>query len=43
MRDPTSSCNVDCLLDTVSALVSDCAHDSLKRYKNIDQYACKCK
>ncbi|XP_032593723.1 rho-associated protein kinase 1 isoform X4 [Drosophila grimshawi] len=43
MRDPTSICNVDCLLDTVSALVSDCEHDSLKRLKNIEQYAYKYK
>lgn len=42
MRDPRSICNVDCLLDTVSALVSDCDHDSLKRLKNIEQYAYKC-
>ncbi|KRK06473.1 rho-associated protein kinase 1 isoform X4 [Drosophila yakuba] len=43
MRDPTSICNVDCLLDTVSALVSDCDHDSLRRLKNIEQYAAKYK
>ncbi|BFG03011.1 rho-associated protein kinase 1 [Drosophila madeirensis] len=43
MRDPTSICNVDCLLDTVSALVSDCDHDTLKRLKNIEQYASKYK
>ncbi|XP_020804896.1 rho-associated protein kinase 1 isoform X1 [Drosophila serrata] len=43
MRDPTSICNVDCLLDTVSALVSDCDHDSLRRLKNIEQYATKYK
>lgn len=42
MRDPTSICNVDCLLDTVSALVHDCDHDSLRRLKNIEQYATKC-
>jgi len=42
MRDPTSICNVDCLLDTVSALVSDCDHESLRRLKNIEQYAAKC-
>lgn len=43
MRDPTSICNVDCLLDTVSALVSDCDHESLRRLKNIEQYAAKYK
>ncbi|EDW82277.2 uncharacterized protein Dwil_GK25713, isoform A [Drosophila willistoni] len=43
MRDPRSICNVDCLLDTVSALVNDCQHESLKRLKNIEQYAAKYK
>lgn len=43
MRNPFSICNVDCLLDTVTALVSDCDHESLKRLKNIEQYASKCK
>ncbi|XP_065365808.1 rho-associated protein kinase 1 isoform X2 [Calliphora vicina] len=43
MRNPFSICNVDCLLDTVTALVSDCDHESLKRLKNIEQYASKYK
>ncbi|XP_037936362.1 rho-associated protein kinase 1 isoform X2 [Teleopsis dalmanni] len=43
MRDPFSICNVDCLLDTVTALVHDCDHESLKRLKNIEQYAAKYK
>nr|XP_036221478.1 rho-associated protein kinase 1 isoform X2 [Bactrocera oleae] len=43
MRDPHSICNIDCLLDTVNALVNDCDHESLKRLKNIEQYATKYK
>uniref|UniRef100_A0A1I8Q3E3 Rho-associated protein kinase let-502 n=1 Tax=Stomoxys calcitrans TaxID=35570 RepID=A0A1I8Q3E3_STOCA len=43
MRNPYSICNVDCLLDTVTALVNDCDHESLKRLKNIEQYASKYK
>ncbi|XP_067640038.1 rho-associated protein kinase 1 isoform X3 [Eurosta solidaginis] len=43
MRDPYSICNIDCLLDTVTALVNDCDHESLKRLKNIEQYATKYK
>lgn len=43
MRNPYSICNVDCLLDTVTALVNDCDHESLKRLKNIEAYATKCK
>ncbi|XP_073833480.1 rho associated coiled-coil containing protein kinase isoform X3 [Musca autumnalis] len=43
MRNPYSICNVDCLLDTVTALVNDCDHESLKRLKNIEQYAAKYK
>lgn len=43
MRNPFSICNVDCLLDTITALVNDCDHDSLKRLKNIEAYATKCK
>ncbi|XP_054731191.1 rho-associated protein kinase 1 isoform X1 [Anastrepha obliqua] len=43
MRDPHSICNIDCLLDTVTALVNDCDHESLKRLKNIEQYATKYK
>ncbi|KAL9885164.1 rho associated coiled-coil containing protein kinase isoform 4-T4 [Glossina fuscipes fuscipes] len=43
MRNPYSICNVDCLLDTVTALVNDCDHESLKRLKNIEAYATKYK
>lgn len=42
MRDPLSIANVDCLLDTVAALVADCDHESIKRLKNIEAYASRC-
>ncbi|KAG4078255.1 hypothetical protein HA402_011327 [Bradysia odoriphaga] len=38
MRDPLSIANVDSLLDTVTALVADCDHESIKRLKNIEAY-----
>ncbi|XP_058794341.1 rho-associated protein kinase 1 isoform X2 [Phymastichus coffea] len=38
IRDPRSITNIDCLLDTVQALVSDCDHPSVKRMKNIEAY-----
>ncbi|KAJ8687284.1 hypothetical protein QAD02_023078 [Eretmocerus hayati] len=38
IRDPRSFTNVDCLLDTVQALVADCDHPSVKRMKNIEAY-----
>lgn len=43
MRDPFSHANVDCLLDTVTALVADCDHESLKILKNIESYASRYK
>ncbi|XP_046999282.1 rho-associated protein kinase 2 isoform X1 [Schistocerca americana] len=38
IQDPRSVANVDCLLDTVQALVSDCDHPAVKRMKNIEAY-----
>ncbi|XP_071634031.1 rho-associated, coiled-coil containing protein kinase 2 isoform X1 [Temnothorax longispinosus] len=38
IRDPRSVTNIDCLLDTVQALVTDCDHTSVKRMKNIEAY-----
>ncbi|CAL8142817.1 unnamed protein product [Orchesella dallaii] len=35
---PRSVLNVDCLLDTVHALVADCDHPPLKRMKNIESF-----
>ncbi|XP_011253248.1 rho-associated protein kinase 2 isoform X1 [Camponotus floridanus] len=38
IKDPRSITNIDCLLDTVQALVLDCDHASVKRMKNIEAY-----
>lgn len=43
IRDPRSITNIDCLLDTVQALVTDCDHPSVKRMKNIEAYMNRCK
>lgn len=42
MRDASSVANVDALLDTVSALIADFDHESIKRLKNIESYASRC-
>ncbi|KAK7574295.1 hypothetical protein V9T40_011486 [Parthenolecanium corni] len=36
--DKRSVASVDCLLDTVQALVADCDHQSIKRMKNVEAY-----
>ncbi|CAG0881848.1 unnamed protein product [Darwinula stevensoni] len=38
LLNPRSVINVDCLLDTVQGLISDCDHPALKRIKNIDSF-----
>ncbi|KAK0158161.1 hypothetical protein PV328_009199 [Microctonus aethiopoides] len=38
IKDPRSVSNIDCLLDTIEALVADCDHPSVKRMKNIEAY-----
>lgn len=43
LRDPGSVANIDCLLDTVTALVADCDHDNVKRIKTIEAYTNRCK
>jgi hypothetical protein len=43
IRDPKHIASVDCLLDTVTALVADCDHDSVKKLKNIEAYTQRCK
>lgn len=43
LRDPGSVANIDCLLDTVTALVADCDHDNVKRIKTIEAYTSRCK
>lgn len=43
IQDPRSIANVDCLLDTVQALVADCDHPAVKRMKNVEAYTNRCK
>ena len=43
MCDPGSIANIDCLLDTVTALVADCDHDNVMIIKNIETYIKRCK
>lgn len=43
IKDPRSNANIDCLLDTVQALVADCDHPSVKRMKNIETFMNRCK
>lgn len=38
IKDKTSELTIDCLLDCVQALVTDCNHPALKRLKNIDLF-----
>ncbi|KAF6214490.1 hypothetical protein GE061_009233 [Apolygus lucorum] len=38
IQDPRSVANIDCLLDTVQALVADCDHQSVRRMKNVEAY-----
>lgn len=40
--DPGSITNIDCLLDTVTALVADCDHDNVKINKNCEAYISRC-
>lgn len=40
--DPRSIGNVDGLLDTVVALVSDCDHPAIRRMKNVEAYTSRC-
>lgn len=43
LRDPSSVANIDSLLDTVTALIADFDHDSVKRIKNVEAYSNRCK
>lgn len=40
--DPRSIGNVDGLLDTMVALVSDCDHPAIRRMKNLEAYTSRC-
>lgn len=43
IRDQSNAGNVECLLDTLIALISDCDHDSLKKIKNFEAFFNRCK
>lgn len=38
IRDHSNSSSIECLLDTLIALVSDCDHESIKKIKNFESY-----
>ncbi|KAK4879725.1 hypothetical protein RN001_007871 [Aquatica leii] len=38
IQDPKSKANIDCLLDTVQALITDCDHPAVKKIKNIEVF-----
>lgn len=42
LRDPSNVANIDSLLDTVTALIADFDHDSVKRIKNVETYSNRC-
>ena len=43
IQDNRSIVNVDCLLDAVQAMVSDCDHPAIRKIKNIDAFVNRCK
>ena len=43
IQDNRSIINVDCLLDAVQAMVSDCDHPAIRKIKNIDAFVNRCK
>lgn len=43
LTDARSTGNVDCLLDTVTALIADCDHPAIRRMKNVEAYTSRCK
>ncbi|XP_076066939.1 rho associated coiled-coil containing protein kinase isoform X2 [Oratosquilla oratoria] len=38
LRDPRGVINVDCMLDSIQALVADCDHQAIKRNKNVEAF-----
>lgn len=38
IKDPRSRTNIDCLLDTIQALVDDCDYPGIRRMKNVDAF-----
>lgn len=43
IQDPRSIVNVDCLIDAVQNIMSDCDHPAIRKIKNIDAFVSRCK
>lgn len=43
IQDPKSIASMDCLLDTVQALCTDCDYPTIKKVKNVEVYTNRCK
>ena len=43
IQDPRSIINVDCLIDAVQNIMSDCDHPAIRKIKNIDAFVTRCK
>ena len=43
IRNPLGVANIDSLLDTVQALYTDLNHPAIKKLKNVEVYANRCK
>ena len=43
IQDPRSIINVDCLIDAVQNIMSDCDHPAIRKIKNIDAFVSRCK
>ena len=42
IQDNRSIVNVDCLLDAIQSLVTDCDHPAIRKIKNIDVFISRC-
>lgn len=42
IQDPRSIVNVDCLIDAVQNILSDCDHPAIRKIKNIDAFVSRC-
>lgn len=43
IQDPRSIINVDCLIDAIQNILSDCDHPAIRKIKNIDAFVARCK
>ena len=43
IQNPRSIINVDCLIDAVQNIMSDCDHPAIRKIKNIDAFVSRCK